>query len=86
MEYRTKVESNLPAKISVWTKIRNFLFQDMVIELTPKQEKVFAEVYDFWHKEITGKNIHDILFYEITGEKIKKFLFKEINIIDNIEL
>ena len=65
--------SNLPSEVSVWTKIRNFLFQDMTLELTPKQEKVFQEVHDFWCQEITG-------------EKVKNFLFKEIEITGDIEL
>ena len=78
--------NNLPSEISVWTKIRNFLCQDIKLELTPKQEKVFQEVHDFWHQEITGQNVHDFLFYEITGEKVKNFLFKEIEITDNIRL
>ncbi len=85
MEFRTKPE-NLPAEISVWTKIRNFLCQDMVLELTPKQEKVFQEVYDFWNQKITGESLHKFLFYEITGEKVKKFLLKEIEITGDIEL
>ena len=65
--------SNLPSEVSVWTKIRNFLFQDMTLELTPKQEKVFQEVHDFWCQEITG-------------EKVKNFLFREIEITGDIEL
>ena len=77
---------NLPSEVSVWTKIRNFLCQDIKLELTPKQEKVFQEVHDFWHQEITVKNVHDFLFYEITGEKVKNFLFKEIEITGDIEL
>lgn len=77
--------SNLPSEISVWTKIRNFLCQDITLELTPKQEKVFQEVHDFWHQEITGQNVHDFLFYDITGEKVKNFLFKEIEITGDIE-
>ena len=64
---------NLPSEVSVWTKIRNFLCQDMELVLTPKQEKVFQEVHDFWTQEITG-------------EKVKSFLFQEIKITDNIEL
>ena len=78
--------SNLPSEISIWTKVRNFLFQEITLELTPKQEKVFQEVHDFWHQEITGQDVHDFLFYEITGEKVKNFLFKEIEITDNLEL
>ena len=77
---------NLPTEISVWTKIRNFLCQDIKLELTPKQEKVFQEVHDFWTQEITGQSVHDFLFYEITGESIKNFLFKEIEITDDVEL
>ena len=78
--------NNLPSEVSVWTKIRNFLCQDIKLELTPKQEKVFQEVHDFWHQEITGQDVHDFLFYEITGEKVKNFLFKEIEITGDIEL
>ena len=77
--------SNLPSEISIWTKVRNFLFQEITLELTPKQEKVFQEVHDFWHQEITGQKVHDFLFYEITGEKVKNFLFKEIEITGDIE-
>lgn len=64
---------NLPSEVSVWTKIRNFLCQDINLELTPKQAKVFQEVHDFWHQEITG-------------EKIKKFLFKEVEITGDVKL
>ena len=78
--------NNLPAVVSVWTKVRNFLCKEINLELTPKQEKVFQEVHDFWTQEITEKSVHDFLFYEITGEKVKNFLFKEIEITDNIEL
>lgn len=77
--------NNLPTEISLWTKIRNFLFQDISVELTPKQEKVFQEVHDFWNQEITTKNVHDFLFYDITGEKVKNFLFKEIEITGDIK-
>ena len=66
--------NNLPTEISVWSKIRNFLFQDIALELTPKQEKVFQEVHDFWTQEITGQKVHDFFFYEITGKKVKNFL------------
>lgn len=84
MENRVNT-NNLPTEVSVWTKIRNFLFQDINLELTPKQEKVFQEVHDFWNQEITGQNVHDFLFYDITGEKVKSFLFKEVEITGDIE-
>ena len=87
MESRT----GLPSEVSIWSKIRGFLCKEITItdttlELTPKQEKVFREVHDFWNQEITGQKVHDFLFYDITGTKVKNFLFKEIEIIDNIEL
>jgi len=35
MEKRFEV-SNLPTEVSVWTKIKNFLFHEVKLELTPK--------------------------------------------------
>lgn len=67
------VAKNLPSEVSKWTKIRNFLFQEITVTMTPKQEKVLQEVHDFWHQELTGQKVHD-------------FLFQEIKIIDNITL
>ena len=63
--------SNLPGVVSVWSKIRAFLFQEIdlnkeiKLELTPKQEKVFQEVHDFWCQEITAQKVKDFLFQEI---------------------
>ena len=65
--------ANLPAEVSVWSKVRSFLCQDVEITLTPKQEKVFQEVHDFWNQEITA-------------QKVKDFLFQPIEITDDIEL
>lgn len=78
--------ANLPSEVSVWAKIRNFLCKDVEITLTPKQEKVFKEVHDFWNQEITGEKVHDFLFYNITGESVKKFLFQDIEITDDVQL
>ena len=68
-----KSTQGLPSQVSIWTKVRNFLFQEINIEMTPKQQKVLQEVHDFWHQDITAKKIHD-------------FLFQEIEIVDNITL
>ena len=51
-------KSGLPSEVSIWSKIRSFLFKeieitDVELSLTPKQEKVFQEVHDFWNQEIT---------------------------------
>lgn len=44
---------NLPVKVNTWTKIKNFLFQEVHLELTPYQKKVLGEVHDFWFQEIS---------------------------------
>ena len=45
-------DTAVPTKISTWTKIKNFLFQEITVELTPKQEATFKAINDFWHQEI----------------------------------
>ena len=84
-------EKNLPVKRGFWSSFKAFWLQDINwnkeirVELTPKQQKVFQEVHDFWTQEITGQSVHDFLFYDITGEKVKNFLFQEIEITGDIE-
>ena len=55
----------LPAKVSVWSKVKNFLFQEIKVELTPKQEKVFQEVHDFWHQDITWQSFKEFWLQDI---------------------
>lgn len=69
---------SLPTKLSPWTKIKNFLFQEITVTMTPKQEKVLGEVRDFWCQEITGADVKDFLFQEITAKQLKDFWFQEI--------
>ena len=63
---------NLPTKVGMWGKIKNFLFQEIdlnkpiVLELTPKEEKVLTEVHDFMFQEVKFPELHDFLFQEIT--------------------
>ena len=64
--------SNLPVKTGIWTSVKNFLFQEIdlnkpiVLELTPREEKVLNEVHDFLFQEVKFPEIHDFLFQEIT--------------------
>ena len=64
--------SNLPTQVGVWGKVKNFLFQEIdlnkpiVLELTPKEEKVLTEVHDFLFQEVKFPELHDFLFQEIT--------------------
>ena len=71
-------KAGLPSEVSIWSKIRGVLCKEIKITdaeltLTPRQERIFRKIHDFWNQEITGQKMHD-------------FLFKEVEIIDNIEL
>ena len=57
----------------MWTKVKNFLFLEISVTMTPKQERVLQEVHDFWHQDVTAKGMHD-------------FWFQEIKVVDNITL
>lgn len=59
-------DTAVPAKISTWTKIKNFLFQDITVELTPKQEATFKAINDFWHQEIDEHAVHNFMFQKIS--------------------
>ena len=61
--------SNLPVKAGMWTKVKNFLFhlnKPIVLELTPREEKVLNEVHNFLFQEVKFPELHDFLFQEIT--------------------
>ena len=55
----------LPRKVDPWTKMKNFLFQEITLELTPMQEKVFQEVHDFWHQDLTWQGFKDFWMQDI---------------------
>ena len=80
MNANAEAGQTLPAKVSVWTKVKQFLCQDITVELTPKQEKVFKEVHDFWHQDITGQDVKNVLYHEITWEGVKNFWLQDIEI------
>jgi len=42
------------------------------------EEKVFKEVHDFWHQEITGEDVKAVLFHEITWQSTKDFWLQKI--------
>lgn len=69
---------NLLAKVSVWSKVKDFLFQEIdwnkeiKVELTPHQQKIENEINEFLHQEITWQKVHDFLFQEITFGKKNK--------------
>ena len=60
-EIKVNTEFNLPTKVSMWTKIKNFFLQDIKVELTPKQQKVEDEINEFLHQEVTWKKVKNFL-------------------------
>lgn len=51
-ENNSKEYSKVPVKAGFWEGVKSFWLQPIVIELTPKQTKVFREVHEFWNQEI----------------------------------
>ena len=57
--------TNLPEKTGFWTKVKNALFYEIKVELTPYQQKVEDEVNEFLHQEVTWQGVKNFLFQEI---------------------
>lgn len=57
--------NNLPAKPSVWSKLKGILTYEVKVELTPYQQKVEDEINEFLHQDITWKKVKDFLFQEV---------------------
>ena len=56
--------STLPVKVSIWTRFKDFLLQEvetMQLILTPAEQKFV----DFWTQEVTIDKAYDFLFQEI---------------------
>ena len=72
-EYESKFKvaggSNLPAKPSFFTKLKNALFYEIKVELTPYEQKIEDEINEFLHQEITWQSVKNFLFQEITFGK-----------------
>lgn len=57
--------TNLPAKPSFWTKVKNALFYEIKVELTPYQQKIEREINDFLHQPITWKSLKEAALSEV---------------------
>ena len=57
--------ANSLTEVGFWSKFKNFLFQDINVELTPYQQKVEQEVNDFFNQEVTWSGVKGFLFQEI---------------------
>lgn len=58
-------QNNLPEKTGVWTKIKNALFYEIKVELTPKQQKIEDDINAFLHQEVTWQSFKNFLFQEV---------------------
>jgi len=57
--------SNLPAKPTFFTKLKNILFYEIKVELTPYEQKIEDEINEFLHQEVKWSKISDFLFKEV---------------------
>lgn len=68
-EYESKFKvaesANLPAKPSFFTKLKNVLFYEIKVELTPYEQKIEDEINDFLHQEVTWQGFKNFLFQEV---------------------
>ena len=66
--------NNLPAKPSLWTRLKGFLTYEIKVELTPYQQKIEDEINEFLHQEVTWQSFKNFLFQDvvITTGKNKK--------------
>lgn len=67
--------ANLPVKPSVWTKIKNVLFAEIRVELTPYQQKIEDEINDYLHQEITWKSLKEAALSEVPITFMGKRIF-----------
>lgn len=70
-EYESKFKvaetgsAGLPAKPSFFTKLKNVLFYEIKVELTPYQQKIEDEINEFLHQEVTWQGFKNFLFQEV---------------------
>ncbi len=62
---QNQFDASVPSKISTWTKVKNFLFQEIKIELTPRQAATFKAINDFWHQEISDEEGVNFIFQKM---------------------
>ena len=64
-KFKVAEASNLPAKPSFFTKVKNILFYEIKVELTPYEQKIEDEINEFLHQEITWQSFKNFLFKEV---------------------
>ena len=64
-QIKNQFDASVPAKVSMWSKVKGFLFQEVRLELTPRQEATFKAINDFWTQEISDEQAYSFLFQKI---------------------
>ena len=64
-KFKVCEKSNLPVKPSFFTKLKNVLFYEIKVELTPYQQKIEDEINEFLHQEVTWQSFKNFLFQEV---------------------
>ena len=64
-KFKVAEGSNLPTKPSFFTKLKNVLFYEIKVELTPYEQKIEDEINDFLHQEVTWQSFKNFLFQEV---------------------
>ncbi len=60
------LQKKLPTKFGMWSKVKSFLFNEIgfskkvVLEVSPKEEKVLTEVHDFLFQEISFSGLFSL--------------------------
>lgn len=64
-KFKVSESANLPAKPTFFTKLKNVLFYEIKVELTPYQQKIEDEINEFLQQEITWQGFKNFLFKEV---------------------
>lgn len=67
-EYKLPEQENCGgsiAQVSVWSKIKTFLFQEITVELTPAQQRFENRMNDVLNQEVTFKSFKDFWLQEV---------------------
>ena len=65
-KYDKGLQKKLPTKFGMWSKVKSFLFNEIgfskkvVLEVSPKEEKVLTEVHDFLFQEISFSGLFSL--------------------------
>ena len=73
-EFRV-AKSNLPEKTGFWTKLKNALFYEVKVELTPYQQKIEDEINEFLYAPITWKSLKEAALSEVPITFMGKRIF-----------